>query len=424
MTAQAVLPIQRWIGLDVHKHYLVAIGVDKDKNQVFGPMRIEYPKLEAWIKKHLTQQDAVVLEMTTNTYQLYDELLPHVGSVTVVHPPHVALIVHAQVKTDQKAALALAQLHAAGLLPPVWIPPAEVRDLRALIAQRVKMAKLVTQAKNRLQALLHRYHIVPPDGLDIYAADVRNWWLLLPVTSMEKVRVQCDLDTLAFAKGQVSQLEQAIAERAANDERVPLLIQLPGIGLLSAMTLIAAIGDISRFPSARQLVGYAGMGTRVHDSGQTHYNGRITKAGRKDIRWTMVEAAHHATRHHPHWKAEYARLEPRLGRNKAMVAIGRKLLVSVWHVLTDGCGDRFAEPSNVARSLFGLAYDVGVARLPGGQSAKGFTREQLDRLGIGADLEVIPWGTKQVKLPKSRLTNKDGPAPGDSPGGDAPVNGS
>ena len=136
------------------------------------------------------------------------------------------------------------------------------------------------------------------------------------------------------------------------------------------MTLLAAIGDISRFPSARQLVGYAGMGTRVHDTGQTHYNGRITKAGRKDIRWVMVEAANHATRHHPHWKAEFARLEPRLGRNKAMVAIARKLLVSVWHVLTDGCVDRFAEPTNVARSLFGLAYDVGVANLPAARAPR------------------------------------------------------
>ena len=112
MTAPTALPIRRWIGLDVHKHYLVAIGVDKDKNQVFGPMRVEYPRLDAWIKKHLTKQDAVVLEMTTNTYAVYDILKPIVDSVTVVHPPHVALIVRVQVKTDKKSAQTLAQLHA------------------------------------------------------------------------------------------------------------------------------------------------------------------------------------------------------------------------------------------------------------------------------------------------------------------------
>ena len=189
---------------------------------------------------------------------------------------------------------------------------------------------------------------------------------------------------------------------------MPLLIQLPGIGLLSAMTLLAAIGDITRFPTARQLVGYAGMGTRVHDSGQTHHSGRMTKAGRKDIRWVMVEAAHQATRHHPHWKAELARLEPRLGRNRAMVAIARKLLIAVWHVLTHGVADRHAESAQVACAFFSLAYKVGVARLPDGHSAKSFTRAQLDRLGLGAELEVIPWGTKQVKLPRSRLRVPDG----------------
>lgn len=408
MTTPAALPIHRWIGLDVHKHYLIAVGVDAAKNVVFGPQRVQYPQLTAWITKHLTPQDAVVLEMTTNAYQLYDDLLPYVGSVTVVHPPHVALIVRAQVKTDRKAALALAQLHAAGLLPGIWVPPVAVRELRALIAQRTKMSKLVTQAKNRLQSLLHRYHILPPEGLELYAPDVRAWWLLLPLTPLEKVRVQCDLDTLAFAKDQVARLEQAIAAQAAADERVPLLIQLPGIGLLSALTLLAAIGDIARFPTARQLVGYAGMGTRVHDSGQMHHSGRITKAGRKDLRWIMVEAAHQATRHHPHWQAELARLEPRLGRNRALVAIARKLLIAVWHVLTDGGADRHAEPVQVACSFFALAYQVGVARLPDGHSAKTFTRAQLDRLGLGADLDVIPWGTKQVKLPRSRLRVPDG----------------
>ena len=81
-------------------------------------------------------------------------------SVTVVHPPHVALISRVRVKTDNKAALILARLHAVGLLEPVWVPPVEVRELRALIAQRAKMVNLSTQAKNRLHALLHRKGIV------------------------------------------------------------------------------------------------------------------------------------------------------------------------------------------------------------------------------------------------------------------------
>ena len=83
---------KRYIGLDVHKHYLIAIGVDEELNVVRPVRRVEFSYLEAWMKKTLTKQDSVVLEMTTNTWQLYDELRQHVGSVLVVHPPHVALI--------------------------------------------------------------------------------------------------------------------------------------------------------------------------------------------------------------------------------------------------------------------------------------------------------------------------------------------
>ena len=115
-----------------------------------SPQRVPLVHLDAWVRKSLSPQDAVVLEMTTNTWQLHDDLLPYVGSVTVVHPPHVALITRAQVMTDKIAASILARLHAKGLLVGIWLPPKEVRELRALMAHRNKMTRLATQAKNRL----------------------------------------------------------------------------------------------------------------------------------------------------------------------------------------------------------------------------------------------------------------------------------
>ena len=144
--------------------------------------------------KALTLQDAVVLEMTTNAFQLYDDLRPHVHSVTLVHPPHVTLITRAQVMTDKIAALVLARLHAVGLLPPVWVPPLEVRDQRALVAHRAKMVRLSTQAKNRLHAVLHRYHLPLPEG-GLFTADNHDWWLGLDVTPVERVRIQSDPST-------------------------------------------------------------------------------------------------------------------------------------------------------------------------------------------------------------------------------------
>ena len=83
-------------------------------------------------------------------------------------------------------------------------------------------------------------------------------------------------------------------------EATTYVIQLPGIRVLTAMILLAAIGDSTRFPSAKQLVGYRGVGASVHASGQRYHTGRITKQGRREIRTAMVEAAWQAVRSHPH----------------------------------------------------------------------------------------------------------------------------
>jgi len=381
----------------MHKHYLIAVGVDQELNEVLGPQRVEMSRLEQWIARTLRPSDALVIEMTTNTWQVFEDLSPQVGSVTVVHPPHVALITRSQVMNDKIAARILARLLARGLLVSIWVPPQEVRDLRALGAQRSKMMRLATQAKNRLHAILYRHHIPPPGG-DPFRECQHRWWLGLDLTPTEKANMLCDLNALDFAHQQSEQIEATLETLAAQDERVVRLVQLPGFALINALTVLAAIGTIERFPSPKDLVGYAGLGARFHDSGQTTRTGRITKAGRKDLRAALVEAAHTAANTHPHWKAELARLAPRLGRNKAIVAIARKLLVAVWYVL-NGHPDRFAETEMIARKFFQHAYRLGKANRPEGQSPAQYVREQLDQLGLGAELTRIPWGRKKKPLP-------------------------
>ena len=402
MSQEAPIP-NRWIGLDGHKHYLVAGGVNAQLDHILGPQRVQLSRLDSWARKTLTPFDALALEMSTNSFEIYDELVPLVHSMILVHPPHVNLITRAQVKTDQKSAFTLARLHATGLLPSIWVPPQDVRDHRALVSQRAKMVRLSTQAKNRLHAVLHRHHLPLPEQGSLFDSLNHDWWFNLDVSPIEHIRIQSDLDTLSFAQSQVARLEDAILLVAIHDERALFLIQLPGVGLITAVTLLAAIGHERRFPTPKQLVGYAGLGARVHDSGQTHRTGRITKTGRRDIRAAMVEAAHTACRVHPHWKAELARLEPRLGHNKAIVAVARKLLVAVWHVLNERCVDRFADPEMVARKLAHYAYDLGRDNRPDGQSVGEFVRRQLDRLNIGADLDAIQWGKRTIPMPPARL---------------------
>lgn len=391
--------VTRFVGLDVHKHYLVAVAVDPAGNQLLGPHRIEYCNLDDWIKQALTRHDAVVLEMTGNAYGLHDDLTPHVQSVTIVHPAAVKAITQARVKTDAKAAYTLARLHAAGVLEGVWVPPQDVRQLRALLNKRRKLVALRTQAKNRLQAVLHQQRQLPPAG-NLFAVEQQAWWLNLAPSAAEKAMIQADLATLAFATTQVACLDEVLTELASRDERVPLLVQLGGISIVTAMTILAAVGTIDRFSRANKLVGYAGLGAAVHDSGQTHTTGHITKTGRRDLRTAMVEAAHTAASHEPHWQAVLARLEPRLGYNKAIVAIARRLLVTVWHVLSKQTANRYAVPELVAHKLLCHAYKLGRARRPVKQPAALYVRLQLERLGLGPDLtEVHLTATRTLKLP-------------------------
>jgi transposase len=400
---------KRYIGLDVHKYYLIAIGVDDELNVVLPARRVELSHLESWMKKTLTKQDAVVLEMTTNTWQLYDELCVHAGSVLVVHPPHVALITRSQVMNDKIAASILARLLAKGLLVGVWVPSQEIRELRGLVAQRKKMTGLATQAKNRLHAVLQRHHVVLPKG-NPFGASNKEWWQLLPLGKLEKLNLQSDLETLQFAEKQVKRMTSMMEEIANQNEQVTRLLQLPGFGVVTAVTVWAAIGDIQRFEDAQHLVGYAGLGMRVHDSGMTMRSGKITKAGRRDLRTVLIEAANVVANSHPHWKAELARLEPRLGRNKAIVAIARKLLVAVWYILAQHKTDRFAQPEAVAQKFLKFAYQLGKENRPQGQSAAQFVRQRLDILHLGPELTSIAWGSKKpIPLPPSKNKVSDVP---------------
>jgi transposase len=271
----------------------------------------------------------------------------------VAHPLAVQLIAAARVKTDKRATLQLARLLAATLIPAVWVPPPAVRALRALVVHRKRFVQQRTQARNRLHAVLQRHNLVPPTG-KVFAAHQRAWWYALDLVPSELGRVRQALALLDAVDGLVAEIEAELGRLSASPpwaDQVPFLVQLPGVGMLSAMTVLAAIGDITRFPSAKKLVGYAGLGASVHDLGQTHRSGRITKQGRSELRGVMVETAWVAVEHHAHWKAQFERLVQRLGKPKAIVAIARKLLVAIWHVLSARAADVHAAKQAVARKL-------------------------------------------------------------------------
>jgi len=393
MSTEISLPTERYLGIDLHKHSLVIGGVHAKQAIVLPPRRLDLDDWPKWAKTHLTKSDVVVVEATTNAWDFYDVTNPCVQRVVVANAAKIALITKTRVKTDQKDVMVLARLLAAGLIPEVWVPPVEVRELRSLISHRRRVIDTRTSLKNRLQSVLHRHHLVLPSG-DPFAAIHRSWWDTLNVSPTERLHLKHELTSVAQLDSQVAEIEvelQRLSCVAPWSERVTYLIQLPGVGLITAMTVLSAIGDITRFEHAKELVGYAGLGASVPDSGQTHHTGRITKQGRKELRTVLVEAAWSAVEYSAFWKAEFERLGRRLDQMKAIVAIARKLLVVVWHVLTEQAADKHAEVKLLATKLMRWSWELTDAQR-GGLSTRQFVRLRLMRLQLGENLTHFTYG--------------------------------
>src|SRR5512139_1864530 len=384
---------ERYLAADLHRRYVVVGGVNIRQEVVLPPRRIELDDWPRWAQAHLSKTDALVVESTSNAWDFYDQVEPLVGRAVVANPRLVKLIASARVKTDKVDTLALARLLAANLIPEVWVPPLIVREASGLLAHRRHLVETRTMATNRLHSVLQRHNLPAPAGGAFSAAN-RAWWETLKISLTEKLRVRQDLDTLIHLDKQIAEIEEEVCRLSTTEpwaEQIAFIIQLPGFSVLLAMTILAAIGDIGRFPHPKQLVGYSGLGASVHNSGQTHRSGHITKTGRRELRWALVEGAWCAVRYSPHWRAEFKRLSSRMPENVAIVAIARKLLVVIWYVLTEQVADRHADEQRVAAKLMRWSWGL-TQQQRGGLSTRLFVRRQLMRLQLAHDLTHFTYG--------------------------------
>ena len=379
-------PIQRYIALDIHKEYVLAGGRSARQEWLLPPRRIEISKFGEWAEKNLCESDAVVIETTTNVWDIYDIVQPLVGHAVVAHAGAVRQIAEARVKTDKEDVKRLLRLLIADILPEVWVPPQPVRELRGLISYRQRLVKTGVVFRNRLQSLLHSHNLVlPEEGLVS-----QEWWARQEkISLLEKLQIGQEIALLAEIEKHKAEVDQELGKQSLGEtwgRDAVRLLQLPGIGVVIAMTLLSAIGDIHRFASADKLVGYAGLGAGVHDSGQEHIEKRITKSGRKELRWAMVEAAWRAVRSSPYWKEQYERFLKRMRRpNQAIVVVARKLLVAVWHVLTKEETDVRASEEDLAYKMLVLSWDLDES-VRMGLTYKQFAKYALIKLGVETDI--------------------------------------
>jgi transposase len=200
------------------------------------------------------------------------ELEPH-----LVHPSRCKAIAAARLKNDKVDARTLAQLLRADLLPEAWIAPQATRDLRALLRHRASLVHLSTSLKNRVHAVLADRGISEDRGL--WTGPGRAWLAGLDLPPIPRAIVDDCCGLLDALATPIARLERQIAGLAKPDPRVQALMALPGVGRLTAMTLVAEIGDIARFPSARKLCAWAGLTPAVRNSDRKVRHGHITKMG-------------------------------------------------------------------------------------------------------------------------------------------------
>jgi transposase len=292
-------------------------------------------------------ESKIALEATYGWEWLAD-LLEQAGyELHLAHPLGTKAIASARVKTDSVDALTLAHLLRTDLLPEPSIAPREVRDLRDLLRHRVALTHMRSALKNRVHALLARQG-VRHEHTDLFGKAGLEFLAALELREPPRRRLDSLLALIADFDREIAATSDEIDQRAKHDERVDVLCQIRGVGRYTAMLVIAEIGAIGRFASARKLCAWAGLTPTVRSSDGKARLGHITRQGSRPLRWALVEAAQHAGRGGGPLRDDFERISKRRGRKIAKVAVARKILTLCYYGLRDGeirCLARRCRPS-------------------------------------------------------------------------------
>lgn len=253
-------------------------------------------------------------------------------------------------KTDRIDAWVLAELSRRDLVPTIWLPDPAVREARERSRFRLHLVKHSTALRNRIHATLMTFG-VPARTSDLFGIKGREHLDALGLPAPWSTDIVASLEVIDHLDAQSRLIERDLRAMGATHPYVPLLMTAPGIAWILGYSIAAEIGDIARFSEPRKLVGYTGLCPRVYQSGSRDRRGELTKNGPRYLRWALIEASTHASRH-PAYRDRYQRTKKRLGKQRgpavARVEVARRLAEAIWHMLTTNTG--FA-PAGAANHL-------------------------------------------------------------------------
>ena len=275
----------------------------------------------------------LALEATGHWMRFADLLGDRPLHLHLAHPYRTRAIAAARIKTDKIDSQILAHLLRTDLLPEAYLAPRPIRDLRQLLRYRVHLVGYRTSLKNRLRALLAQEGATCPyTSLDGQKA--RRWLTTSPWSPAVSTALTGYLQTLAHLGETLKSLDRQLQQRAATSPPARVLMTLPGLGAFGALLVLAEIGDIARFPSAKQLCSYAGLVPSTRASADKVRHGALTKQGSKYLRWILVTVSSHAVRGSCHLAQLYARVKAKHRVPAARVAVARAMLIAIYHMLS------------------------------------------------------------------------------------------
>lgn len=337
-----------FIGMDLHKNSSTFTIKDKDGNIIDACKIATEPSAIKGYLKRFNQSASLVLEPVSQWY-FYANLIQDLGiEVHLANPLKIKAIASARIKTDKIDANVLCDLLRTNLLPEAYFSSPEVRFWKEMVRFRASLIHLRTQVKNKIHSILFKNALRHP-FTNLFGVAGRKWLASLELDEHFQFNLKHYLSLIDVLTNLITEADQKIERTVTEHPQAKLLTTIPGISYCSGLTIIAEIGDINRFASAKKLQGYAGLVPSTYASGDRIAHGRITKQGSRWLRWTMIEIAQRQIlcKKKSGFSWYYQRIKQRKGSGAAAVATARKILAVVWRILKDNRPFEIIPPKRV-----------------------------------------------------------------------------
>jgi transposase len=375
---------RRVIGLDIHPDSFagaVLRGPDPATAQIESTStRVALPQLEAWAERHTTPEDVLVLEASGNAFAVAGRLRKAGRKVVILDSHQAGKVGKVYCANDRVDAVKIARIYLSGLSALVWQPDQKTLERREVFSAYQAVVKESTRHKQQIRAMLNEHCVRLESGFRLsHPTAMIRLRKVHPWTPVQLMLLEQMHAGLVAARARRQKLRHYMAKEVLNEEKLLRLSRLCGISLITLYGLVAAIGDVTRFANSRKLVAYLGLNPSVCASGNWEGGGALKRHGKGPLRALLIQSAKKLLMIPNPLQKWGLSVASRRGRNKAAVAVARKLAVAVWHVLQGHAIGAIERVERLHLKLFKFATELGLNEIKaqGYESKEAFVQKKL-----------------------------------------------